>query len=348
MTDKNSFETVELLKPISLIQIDGIEPVDVKDEAEAVQVPVKANGIIADNAVTVSGASDVKIKADVEKPIGNSVEKLPVDPKKLLDDTQDLGEKQDYQKHNYAARFIIICVIVIGLLFTLIMVRSFKNSDRHTVADSNYNPILVSQGADDSRFLYIGGAGLNAVPVYTEMDFDAGEIDADLPVIINHRCVEYTDSSSRILYFTATLTSEDVGLMLNVEMFDRHGNSLGASSNSNSDEAAGQEFMIPIFFDISPNLDLSGVTYKIKAETFKNQEQGFFRTITNVTEAEKGRFVITCEGTAFCGMKTYVVMYKNGKVVDILLGYGDFDETGEAVVEVYKGGVDYDTYKVFY
>ena len=41
-------------------------------------------------------------------------------------------------------------------------------------------------------------------------------------------------------------------------------------------------------------------------------------------------------------------MYKNGKVVDILSGYGDFDETGKVVVEVYKENVDYDTYKVLY
>lgn len=360
MTDKNSFETVELLKPISLIQIDGSEPLYVKDEAETVQSSVKTNGVTADNAMTVSGTTDVNPKTDikakteitpktdVEASAEHDTQKVLVDPKKLLGNDEDSGERQDYQKHNYAARFIVFCVIVIGIIFTLVMVRNFKATDKHTVAESNYNPILVSQGEDTSRFIYTGGAGLNIVPVYTEMGFDADEIDADLPVIINHKCVEYTNSSNRILYFTATPTEEDVGLMMNVEMFDRFGHSFGASANSNCDVSAGEEFMIPIFFSLSPGVDLSGVTYKIKAETFKDREEALLRTITDVTEAEKGRFLITCEGATYSSVNIYVAMYKNGNVVCILSGYSDFDDNGKAVVEVYKGDVDYDTYKVFY
>jgi len=347
MADRNSFETVELLKPISLIQIDGSEPKDVKDEAKDVQVPEKAECIVAENTVTVRENTDVNTKTDVETPVDNGVEKILVDPEKLLGN-QDFGEKQDYQKHNYAARFIIICLIGICLIFTLIMIRSFKDSDKHTVAESNYNPILVSHSADVDRYIYSGGVGLIDVPDYTEMDFDADEIDADLPVIINHRCVEYTDSYYRILFFTATATEEDVGLMIDVEMFDRNGRSLGVSSSGNSDVAAGNEFMIVVSFDISPNLDLSGATYKIKARTYKERKEALRRKITDVTEAEKGHFLITCEGTAYSSVVPYVTLYKNGKVVGILKGYGDFDENGKVVVDVYKTEIDYDTYKVFY
>ena len=329
MSDKNSFETVELLEPISLIQIDGSEPMEVKEEAKALQVPKKTDEINADNAVTVSNATDVNTNIDTGTSADQSAERILVDPKKLFGNNPDSGEKQDYQKHNYAARFIIFCIIGIFLLFTLLMVKSFKDSDKqNTLVESNFNP--------------------SDTPVYKEIDFDADEIDAELPVIINHRCVEYTYSSSRILYFTATSTEEDVGLMINVEMFDKHGHSLGASSNSNSNVAVGDEFIIPVFFSISSDLDLRGVTYKIKAETFKDREEALVRTITDVTEAEKGHFLITCEGTAFSGVNPYVVLYKNGKVVGILNGYSDFDETGKAVVDFYKTEIDYDTYKVFY
>ena len=65
MTDKNnSFETVELIKPVSLMQIDGSDLADAKDEAKAAQVPAKTAGEIADNAVTVSAATDIDTKTD--------------------------------------------------------------------------------------------------------------------------------------------------------------------------------------------------------------------------------------------------------------------------------------------
>ena len=66
MTDKDSFETVELLKPMSLIQIDGSEQADVKDDAKAAQASVKADdSAIADNAVTVSDSADADTKIKV-------------------------------------------------------------------------------------------------------------------------------------------------------------------------------------------------------------------------------------------------------------------------------------------
>ena len=378
MTDKNSFETVELFEPMSLMQIDGSNPFDVKDEAKAVQEPAKADGRVAENSVAVRGNTgvnpdtnvnhnreanhntDTNYNTDSKTHSDYSVEKILLDPRELIgnnqdfdddqdfDDTPDSGEKQDYQKHNYAARFVIICLVVLCILFALITAKSFMDSDQRAVAESNYNPILVSQGEDVSSSTYTGGAGFNNVPVYTEMDFNTDQIDSEMPAIINHRCVEFTNSYNRIVFFTATTTQDDVGLMINVEMFDRHGHSLGASANSNSDVPIGNEFMIPVYFSISPEQDLSGVTYKINAETFKDREEALRRTITDVTEAEKGHFFITCEGTAYSSVAPYITLYKNGKVVGILSGYGDFDETGKAVIEVSNPDVDYDTYKVFY
>ena len=330
MTDKNnSFETVELIKPVSLMQIDGSDLADAKDEAKAAQVPAKTAGKIAGNAVTVSAATDIDTKTDAGYQADHSAEKILVDPKNLFGNTQTSGEKQDYQKHNYAARFYIICVIGLILLLAIITVRSFKNKVEQTGSYSNYNTMLVA-------------------PVYTEIEFNADDIDLDLPVIISHKCIEYTDSYNRILFFTATPTEENIGTLIRVEMLDRHGHSLGTHSNSNFGVAKGNEYMIMVFFPLSPEYDLDGVTYKIEAETFTEEEHEMLRTITDVTEADKGHFFITYESSAYYNMDTYVVLYKNGKVVDVLRGYGEVDDTGKAVAELYKAGVDYDNYKVFY
>ena len=352
MTDKDSFETVELLKPMSLIQIDGSEQADVKDDAKAAQASVKADdSAIADNAVTVSDSADADTKIKVEKTANQSLkqnnrdeytgddeysgdgsqkpQKILVDPKKLFSKSSGSGEKQDYQKRNYAARFVIICGIVLCLLFAVITLRSFKKDIKVTGSYSNYNTMLVA-------------------PVYTEIEFNADEIDMDLPAIISHKCIEYTDSYNRILFFTANLTEENKGLQIKVEMLDRHGRTLDTHSNSSFGVAAGEEFMIPVFFSLSPDWNLDGVTYKISAETFKEEKKGMLRKIADVTEADKGHFFITYESSAYYNMDTYVVLYKNGKVVDILRGYGDVDDTGKAVAELYKEGVDYDNYKVYY
>lgn len=330
MTDKNnSFETVELIKPVSLMQIDGSDLADAKDEAKAAQVPAKTAGKIAGNAVTVSAATDIDTKTDAGYQADHSAEKILVDPKNLFGNTQASGEKQDYQKHNYAARFFIICVIGLILLLAIITVRSFKNKVEQTGSYSNYNTMLVA-------------------PVYTEIEFNADDIDLDLPVIISHKCIEYTDSYNRILFFSATSTEENIGTLIRVEMLDRHGRTLDTHSNSIFGVAVGDEFMIPVFFTLSPDWNLDGVTYKIEAETFTEEEHEMLRTITDVTEADKGHFFITYESSAYYNMDTYVVLYKNGKVVDVLRGYGEVDDTGKAVAELYKAGVDYDNFKVFY
>ena len=330
MTDKNNFfETVELIKPVSLMQIDGSDLADAKDEAKAAQVPAKTAGKFADNAVTVSAATDIDTKTDAGYQADHSAEKILVDPKNLFGNTQTSGEKQDYQKHNYAARFVIIWGIVLCLLFAVIMLRSFKKDIKVTGSYSNYNTMLVA-------------------PVYTEIEFNADEIDLDLPAIISHKCIEYTDSYNRILFFTANLTEENKGLQIKVEMLDRHGRTLDTHSNSSFGVAAGEEFMIPVFFTLSPDWNLDGVTYKISAETFTEEERGMLRTIADVTEADKGHFFITYESSAYYNMDTYVVLYKNGKVVDVLRGYGEVDDTGKAVAELYKAGVDYDNFKVYY
>ena len=330
MTDKNnSFETVELIKPVSLMQIDGSDLADAKDEAKAAQVPAKTAGKIADNAVTVSAATDIDTKTDAGYQADHSAEKILVDPKNLFGNTQASGEKQDYQKHNYAARFFIICVIGLILLLAIITMRSFKDKVEQTGSYSNYNTMLVA-------------------PVYTEIEFNADDIDLDLPVIISHKCIEYTDSYNRILFFSATSTEENIGTLIRVEMLDRHGRTLDTHSNSSFGVAAGDEFMIPVFFTLSPDWNLDGVTYKISAETFTEEEHEMLRTITDVTEADKGHFFITYESSAYYNMDTYVVLYKNGKVVDVLRGYGEVDDTGKAVAELYKEGVDYDNFKVYY
>ena len=351
MTDnKNSFETVELIKPVSLMEIDGSDLTDVRAEAKAAeksaQVPAEEAGKFAADTALANNNTNADNYTDVVNPADHSLEqnihgkhtgnsdqnpqKIMVDPKKLFGNTPASGEKQDYQKRNYAARFIIICVIGLFLLFTVITVRSFFNDKvEQTGSYSNYNTMLVA-------------------PVYTEIEFDADKLDMDLPVIISHKCIEYTDSYNRILFFSATPTEENTGLLIRVEMLDRHGHSLGTHANSNFGIAKGNEYMIPVFFPMSPDWDLDGVTYKIEAETFTEKEHDMLRTIKDVTEADKGHFFITYESSAYYNMDTHVVLYKNGKVVDVLRGYGDVDETGKAVAELYKGGVDYDYYKVFY
>ena len=54
------------------------------------------------------------------------------------------------------------------------------------------------------------------------------------------------------------------------------------------------------------------------------------------------------KGTPGYTVTTYVVLYKDGDVVDVLVGTGLIDETGEVVIDASKAVGDYDSYKVYY
>lgn len=389
--NNNSFETVELLEPISLMSIDGSDltginveaetsqtdakaesgtaQVNAKNEAKTPQAPVEAAGKFADDTVSPYKHTDAEnyMDADDYADMNNTADtgfeqnfnneynysnnaphRILVDPKKLFGSAQASSEKQDYQKPKYNAKFVLFCVIGICLLTTVLMAIRFQNAVKQSVANSANNAKNVLQDEDGSRFIYTGGSDMNDEPVYTTIYFNSSAIDADLPVEINARCIEYTDSGTRGLFFTATTTEKNIGTIINVTMMDKRGNILGVASNSNCDVAVGDEYMIPMFFNLSPEYDMNGVTYKIKAETYKVKEYPMIRTITDVTEAGKGQFLITYEGTPGYMVTTYVVLYKDGDVVDVLVGTGLIDETGEVVIDASKAGVDYDRYKVYY
>ena len=364
--NNNSFETVELLEPISLMSIDGSDLTGINAEAETKQTDAKAES----GTAQVSGKNEAKTAQVDVKAAGKTVadtdpgfeqnfnneynysnnapHRILVDPKKLFGSAQASGKKQDYQKPKYNAKFVLFCVIGICLLTTVLMAIRFQNAVKQSVANSANNAKNVLQDEDGSRFIYTGGSEMNDEPVYTTIYFNSSAIDADLPVEINARCIEYTDSGTRGLFFTATPTEKNIGTIITVTMMDKRGNILGVASNSNCDVAPGDEYMIPVLFNLSPEYDLNGVTYKIKAETYKVKENPMIRTITDVTEAGKGQFLITYEGTPGYLVTTYVVLYKDGDVVDVLVGTGLIDETGEVVIDASKAGVDYDRYKVYY
>ena len=375
--NNNSFETVELLEPISLMSIDGSDLTGINAEAETKQTDAKAESGTAQvsgkneaKTAQVSGKNEAKTAQVDVKAAGKTVadtdtgfeqnfnneynysnnapHRILVDPKKLFGSAQASGKKQDYQKPKYNAKFVLFCVIGICLLTTVLMAIRFQNAVKQSVANSANNAKNVLQDEDGSRFIYTGGSEMNDEPVYTTIYFNSSAIDADLPVEINARCIEYTDSGTRGLFFTATPTEKNIGTIITVTMMDKRGNILGVASNSNCDVAVGDEYMIPMFFNLSPEYDMNGVTYKIKAETYKVKEYPMIRTITDVIEAGKGQFLITYEGTPGYMVTTYVVLYKDGDVVDVLVGTGLIDETGEVVIDASKAGVDYDRYKVYY
>ena len=389
--NNNSFETVELLKPISLMSIDGSDLTGINAEAETKQADAKAEfgtaqasvkneaktawahveaaGKYADDTVSPYKHTDAEnyMDADDYADMNNTADpgfeqnfnneynysnnaphRILVDPKKLFGSAPASGENQDYQKPKYNAKFVLFCVIGICLLITVLMARHFQNAVKQSVANSAYNAKNVLQDEDGSRFIYTGGSDMNDEPIYTAIYFNSSAIDADLPVEISAKFIEYTDSGTRGLFFTATPTEKNIGTLITVTMMDKRGNILGVASNSNCDVAVGDEYMIPMFFNLSPEYDMNGVTYKIKADTFKVKEYPMIRTITDVTEAGKGQFLVTYEGTPGYMVTTYVVLYKDGDVVDVLVGSGLIDETGEVVIDASKAVGDYDSYKVYY
>ena len=158
MTDNKAFETVELLKPVSLMQIEGSDLMDAKDEAKAAQAPAEADSVIAANTVAVNKTAEVDNNTDVKNTADHSSEqnihkdysytdngpqKILLDPKELVGNNRESAEKQDYQKHNYAARFVIICLIGICLLFAVLMLRSFIDVTKNTDVVRTHYQLLV-------------------------------------------------------------------------------------------------------------------------------------------------------------------------------------------------------------
>lgn len=323
--DFKTFETVELLSPIELAPIQGIEN----------PLGLTETGKKETNKDTGSERFDDK------KVLENEYfsETKNLDPNRFYYEEERL-RKNLQEKKKKESRLILVGII--GVLCLITVYLSFM-AKRNRMMEENsrklpetYEHDYTKQNIDYTK----------QDPVYGLLEFDSDTKLEDSVVRIGKDIIEYTSPYERTLYFTVYPKMDKVTVEVGVEMVDEFGNSCGTVYNSKEALPYGKPGIIPITFYLDPDEELNGMAYNINWSSFASYQDTKYPEITNIEETP-GCITVTIEGGNVLDRGAYVVLYKNGNVVSVLRNSVAY-YLKEAEISFYTMNVDYDSFEVYY
>lgn len=331
--DFQSFETVDLISPVELTPIQGIED------------QFRAPDNVEEFKKTPEGTDDTPKKEDPEdnrnrmfNPFRDEAWRYynSNDPGRFFREEEALRRKSRDKKRTRNE------LIVIGIIFSLLMlviiyvirfsiVNSFNEKKNKVISnDAGKNTVVMNNyiGQDE---IY-GKIGFDEIPVSDLAEF-------------NPEIIEYTGMYERSLYFMATPKENNVVVEVEVEMIDRYGNSSEKIVNSMVGVPAGREGILQVSFGIKPYDDLNGVTYRINCNAFQVDTEIPCKDITEV-HGQDGVLWVKIEGDETANKYAYVVFYKDENVVSVLYEPARHGLEDIAVFET--GQIDFDYMKIYY
>jgi len=378
MTDKNSFETVELFNPIELTPINGIEgskpiagPKSVAEpEPAGDQKPVpkqepviKSDSIRArDKAGGNSIWDEIHKKSEPEfyqQDFDGQYDNGGFDKGTFDQNNQFYNETNNQNSRNAAG---------IDLSFFYNNIDELKRKQEQ---DRKKRNLFLGVGVFCLAFIMaaIGfkrGAGRRSnekdieVPdqkviatndyarqeeIYGTIDYDTTGARSEQFFDISPEVIEYTAPFERVLFFEYTPKADNKVLRVEVEMVDRYGNSLGTVAAFKKNVPAGEKAIIDIHFGIDQFTELTGIIYNITTEGYTLQTPEDNKNIIS-TEQSDDVLYVTIEGGLNVTKEAYVVFYKNGHVCSVKSGVPGYNSNGTATF--YLGDIDYDNYEVLY
>ena len=347
MTDKNSFETVELLKPIELTPIEGIEgakpitePTPVVEpkpvtepepiaESKPVAEPEKAGGNSTWDAVHKNCHTEF-YQQDFDQE--NSQKAADID----LSCFYNAEEKKRKQALDKRKRDVYFVSVIVFLAFIVAAIGFSRGANRRSNKQDINNSVQKQVTTNDYA---------QQDDVYGFMYFDASGTQADEFFYISPDVIEYTGPFERVLYFEYTPKSDNKVLRVGVEMLDSYGNSIGNVVAFKKNVPAGETAIVAIPFGIDQLTELNGITYNIEMEGYTLQTPEDNKNIVS-TEQSDDVLYVTIEGGLNVDKDAYVVFYKDGRVSSVMSGVPQYNSDGRATF--YIGDIDFDNYEVFY
>ncbi|MBR5179600.1 MAG: hypothetical protein IKW90_12490 [Lachnospiraceae bacterium] len=337
--DFKSFETVELLSPIELTPIQGIEnPLDLTESDK--QKNTNTSGSPKENRKSTGYE-----KFDEEKIFENEYFSGTQnrDPNRFYYEEERL-RKDLQEKKKRDARVLLVVIISILCIITACLSFASKRAMQSRIYDeiSQTNPVSKEYDYTNPNIDYS-----KQDPTYGVLTIDNKNWLEDGIVKIDPEIIEYTSPYERTLYFKVYPKMDEVTVELSVEMVNNGINaSYGTVNSSKFSIPKGKAGLIPVTFYINPDTDLKDIVYNINWSAFASYQGIEASEITNVEETP-GHISITVKGGGTLTKEAYVVLYKNGKVVSVLDNFGAY-YVKESVMDFYTLDVDYDSYEVFY
>ncbi|MBR4779962.1 MAG: hypothetical protein IK014_01230 [Lachnospiraceae bacterium] len=363
MTDKNSFETVELLKPIELTPIEGIEGakpiteptpvVEPKPVVEHVVETVKVRESSTWDAVRKNSSPEF-YQQDFDGQYdrgsfnqesfnqngfeqgsfaqGNSQKAAGID----LSCFYNAEEQKRKQALDKRKRDVYLVSVIVFLAFIVAAIGFSRGANRRSNKQDINNSVQKQVTTNDYA---------RQDDVYGFMYFDASGTQAADFFYISPDVIEYTGPFERVLYFEYTPKSDNKVLRVGVEMLDSYGNSIGNVVAFKKNVPAGETAIVAIPFGIDQLTELTGITYNIEMEGYTLQTPEDNKNIVS-TEQSDDVLYVTIEGGLNVDKDTYVVFYKDGRVSSVMSGVPKYNSGGRATF--YIGDIDFDNYEVFY
>ena len=382
MNDNKSFETVELFKPIELTSIDGIEgpkpieepkliaePIEMKPVAEPKPViaPIESKPVVEPQKTEVKKKQSFMDKLykgdyvqdefdrdgfnqggfdqsgfdqggfDQNSNTNNSRNAAGIDLSYFY---SNAGEEKVKQARDRKKREVYVVAAMFFLMFIVAAI-AFKNgSSRRNKEKSINNPVQNTVQKEVGTNDYA-----RQDEIYGIMDYDPTGSQATEFFDISHDVIEYTGPYERVLYFEYTPKLDNKVLMIEVEMVDRYGNSLGTVTAYKKNVPMGEKAIIDIPFSINQFTELPGITYNIRAEGYTLQTPEGDKNIPGMEQTDD-ILSVSIDGGLNVSKDAFLVLYKNGRVVSVMYGTPGYNNNGKAIF--FLGDIDYDNFEVFY
>ena len=353
MNDKEvkSFDTVDLLAPMDLIPIQGIESPALKVETERKQeANTKTEKSTWDNVSmhvnegTNGYYQDFDNDQDFEyqnnRNSSRQYRNLNIDPEKIFREEEALRNNLDRQKTKKNIFVIMIFAFIICFIALLSIMKGAK--DRIAERDKNkFANDAVSEVGD-----------IEKTDTYGIMEMNANELNSEF-VNFETEIIEHSSALDRSLYFKATPKTDNVVITLTVEMIDSYGNTIEKAVGSTSNISKGGKGLVKVSFEKYISQDILGVSYKITCDSYALEGAPFASIIVGSKEDENYIFV-TKEGGNFANKDAYIIFYKDGAISYIMFNSNYVDNSDDpenkdhAVIYFYTRYVDYDSYEIYY
>lgn len=349
MKDNNTkaFDKVDLISPVDLLPIQGIEaPFDLPSDEKKKDGP------------GISGETKKKDKAWYEDRSDNGEYQyseyqssdntnryngINIDPARLYQEEEALRKKLAAQKKKKITWIVAGIVFSIAVMMTLFTIMRAYIYSPYASKNWLFSDRIIDDYREDpeERMLY------QIEDTYGTLDLNTEYLNSERAEF-NPHLIEYTNTYERCLYFRVKALQERIIVTLNVEMIDKNGNKLAESQGVAQELPMGAEGIVPVMFQLNPYMDLNGVVYMINEEVYPSSYSPAPAKKVIEEVKEKGdTLYVTLSGGSYTNKSAYVVFFKNGQVVDVQFDIR-YEDTDKVVLEYDLYYPDYDNYIIYY
>ena len=167
------------------------------------------------------------------------------------------------------------------------------------------------------------------------------------PCEINPELIIHTDKDKRTLYFRIKPCEDNIVPRITVTAYDINGNQIAENIHSLYGVGAYDIGILPITLNIPA--DATGVGYTVKCNGGTMATPDTQRVIHDI-RAEDDHIYVSVYGKYNLENKVYVILYKDGELVDIVSAIPGGTYTGQyrvAETDFDVSGIDFDSFEVY-